>query len=223
MPCFISDIDKKFQSTHPRGVRRLVKCVKAMVIEFQSTHPRGVRHDHILRLHFVKAFQSTHPRGVRPPPLTPLLSHILFQSTHPRGVRLGGLFTSLIKKDYFNPRTREGCDSARNRRCPRHCSISIHAPARGATKTFDSSRVIHKISIHAPARGATDHILRLHFVKAFQSTHPRGVRQHSFFTSYYKPLHFNPRTREGCDVSPLRRPFGFSRISIHAPARGATQ
>ena len=33
-------------------------------------------------------------------------------------------------------------------------NISIHAPAKGATKTVKGKEVKHKISIHAPAKGA---------------------------------------------------------------------
>ena len=120
---------------------------------------------------------------------------------------------------HFNPRTREGCDYS-----PRFVShfgriISIHAPARGATPIsyFNSSTA--SISIHAPARGATSD--RVQRARA--------------------PRDFNPRTREGCDVSCLNiykvfqsthprgvrhQRFGRSNvqdaISIHAPARGAT-
>ena len=55
---------------------------------------------------------------------------------------------------YFNPRSREGSDfSAANMYvCKR---ISIHAPARGATRQRDRARKQQPISIHAPARGAT--------------------------------------------------------------------
>ena len=34
--------------------------------------------------------------------------------------------------------------------------ISIHAPARGATSTYQHTHYSTRISIHAPARGATD-------------------------------------------------------------------
>ena len=34
----------KFQSTHPRGVRRLFAIDWRAIVKFQSTHPRGVRH-----------------------------------------------------------------------------------------------------------------------------------------------------------------------------------
>ena len=54
----------------------------------------------------------------------------------------------------------------------------------------------------------------------FQSTHPRGVRRRSITLSS-KSVSFNPRTREGCDVSATSARF-CSAVSIHAPARGAT-
>jgi len=101
----------RFQSTHPRGVRRglqLYLCqgffisihaptrgaTKYPVLlflfssAFQSTHPRGVRLIVIGFLVFVSVFQSTHPRGVRHDYLSSHQIAVEFQSTHPRGVRL---------------------------------------------------------------------------------------------------------------------------------------
>ena len=34
--------------------------------------------------------------------------------------------------------------------------------------------------------------------------------------------HFNPRTREGCDIEPIKNSHYQARISIHAPVKGAT-
>ena len=55
---------------------------------------------------------------------------------------------------HFNPRSREGSDKA-----PREKwfsdGISIHAPARGATRMSKKIKCCDCISIHAPARGAT--------------------------------------------------------------------
>ena len=123
----------------------------------------------------------------------------IFQSTHPRGMR---------------PGVTKSCGCLR--------SISIHAPARGATYAHNARGRQDVISIHAPARGATRY---LRFV---------GGWLH----------HFNPRTREGCDhctvvidLTPIlfqsthprgvRQKIGKDKykmevISIHAPARGAT-
>ncbi len=99
------------------------------------------------------------------------------------------------------------------------------------------------VSIHAPARGATIYNTQWHDSHLFQSTHPQGVRLGlSVLVSFH--LGFNPRTRKGCDVPDIElavRLFGFNPrtrkgcdlalasivfarkiVSIHAPARGAT-
>ena len=99
---------KKFQSTHPLGVRPydatdflfvLVsihaptrgatkrKNQKMSLPMFQSTHPLGVRLSATAMMLVPTGFQSTHPLGVR------LMIHqkfnkiYTFQSTHPLGVR----------------------------------------------------------------------------------------------------------------------------------------
>ena len=100
-------------------------------------------------------------------------------------------------------------------------AISIHAPAKGATPVTVGKPASLHISIHAPAKGATADPV------------PRPVH----------PGHFNPRSREGSDVSGDKRQIaadyfnprsregsdgGLTRvnerggISIHAPAKGAT-
>ena len=123
---------------------------------------------------------------------------------------------------YFNPRSREGSDhtSSNHLRLKR---ISIHAPAKGATRVGNNrfplppdfnprSREgsddllcrhgeIFVISIHAPAKGATT------------------LDQNQLNQQYY----FNPRSREGSDVFHLPNLPRRSHISIHAPAKGATQ
>jgi len=128
----------------------------------------------------------------------------------------------------FNPRTREGCDlilcsgligfSKFQSTHPRgvrqivaicvrmQISVSIHAPARGATLFINSTITILHVSIHAPARGATIWnfgsefmgLVSIHApargatrpypldiaVPMFQSTHPRGVRR-SFYIWHF--------------------------------------
>ena len=212
----------------------------------------------------------------------------MFQSTHPQGVRR------------IWPRS--PC---------RYCSVSIHAPAGGATDIDLSGLEEEDVSIHAPAGGATHqvaHVIQganvsihapaggatslgstmtllsmsfnprtrmgcdstrvplqtgmLRFnprtrrgcdnVEAamyaiyskFQSTHPQGVRRLKIAYSPPAPSCFNPRTRRGCDQPPhLQRPcqcrfnprtrrgcdsdsakwmFIVLKVSIHAPAGGAT-
>ena len=58
------------------------------------------------------------------------------------------------KASYFNPRTRVGCDGGVNL-MDAAITISIHAPAWGATGPGQAQWHRHIISIHAPAWGAT--------------------------------------------------------------------
>ncbi len=98
--------------------------------------------------------------------------------------------------------------------------ISIHAPARGATTNWRRCRAKETISIHAPARGATDINVPEVLYTVFQSTLPRGERHNPAI----HPRHtadFNPRSREGSDCGVEHQVRG-RLISIHAPARGAT-
>jgi len=122
--------------------------------------------------------------------------------------------------------------------------VSIHAPARGATRYLSIFASLGDVSIHAPARGATAQILHgglnLHV-----SIHApaRGATRHRSPASGLI-LRFNPRAREGRDVTrdedfsgseefQSTRPRGARQrdraepapvpaVSIHAPARGAT-
>ena len=111
LPMITGIFQKEFQSTLPRGERRIVGNLQRQPERFQSTLPRGER-PMLKRERRAKwKFQSTLPRGERrwPPP----------------------------------------------RRWPQH-NISIHAPARGATKSLGG--------VPNPA-------------SRFQSTLPRGERR----------------------------------------------
>ena len=81
-----------------------------------------------------------------------------FQFTHPQGVRRYILSNMTLKKFI----------------------ISIHAPTRGATVKYYGDFDYVFISIHAPTRGATADEWHLGGIKAFQFTHPQGVRQQKY-------------------------------------------
>ena len=83
-----------------------------------------------------------------------LLTVPVFQSTLPRGERHLPQ-TRCPENVYFNPRSREGSDEDVTTKVD-SLEISIHAPARGATSTYQHTHYSTRISIHAPARGATD-------------------------------------------------------------------
>ena len=101
-------------------------------------------------------------------------------------------------------------------------------------------------SFNPRTRVGCDMILRsaITFRPTFQSTHPRGVRPaigvpflphlksfnprtrvgcDSLVYSDASPLgRFNPRTRVGCDISQVLDCSQIRKVSIHAPAWGAT-
>ena len=100
----------------------------------------------------------------------------------------------------FNPRTREGCD--------KRCTIALPIYFYFNPRTREGC-------------DCTVTIIYYQFRK-FQSTHPRRVRLFCRELSAATG-NFNPRTREGCDGCTS---VGCNRsflISIHAPAKGATQ
>ena len=169
-----------FQSTLPRRERREAADILYSSYQFQSTLPRRERPVSCSSTVLTCRFQSTLPRRERPPGVARGYMYGLFQSTLPRRERLPG--TPLLKLLYirFNPRSREGSDLHLLRNTFRNFHVSIHAPAKGATKyarygvdfqVFQSTlprrerrcatmQLSNKqnVSIHAPAKGATQAI-----------------------------------------------------------------
>src|SRR5690554_83402 len=120
-----------FQSTRPRGARRL--CCKRLYpstfvsihapawgatpnekssrwdTEFQSTRPRGARHERDGAMYITREFQSTRPRGARRLSAAKNGLWIWFQSTRPRGARRD-LAAIEQRLSGFNPRARVGRD-----------------------------------------------------------------------------------------------------------------
>ena len=77
------------------------------------------------------------------------------------------------------------------------------------------------VSIHAPARGATRGTSGVVIFLGFQSTRPRGARLFQVEYSFRHLAGFNPRAREGRDENNIVANIAVA-VSIHAPARGAT-
>ncbi len=99
----------------------------------------------------------------------------------------------------FNPRSREGSDSFQLF-VKVMFSISIHAPAKGATWTSGRFYTESAISIHAPAKGATWTSYAVCAMMGFQSTLPRRERRSTVRPSD-QDNDFNPRSREGSDAA----------------------
>mgnify|MGYP007124307699 CR=1 FL=1 len=104
-------------------------------------------------------------------------------------------------------------------------------------------KLILSVSIHAPARGATTERQSHHIILMFQSTHPHGVRPSprtlALLISGFQSTHPHgvrltfPRINADNTVFQSTHPHGVRRfplsnhtvlyqVSIHAPARGAT-
>ena len=142
----------EFQSTRPRGAR--LEPLKEYNNKKVSIHApaRGATNDGS-GMKDTPRFQSTRPRGARPT-ASPRSWHLYgFQSTRPRGARRRAAQAGAGGAG-FNPRARAGRDvwTAPSRRS---ATVSIHAPARGATRGLELYHTAQKVSIHAPARGAT--------------------------------------------------------------------
>ena len=121
-----------------------------------------------------------------------------FQSTPPRGGRRFVRCGICERLWSFNPRPRAGGDYLREL-LQEAREVSIHAPARGATK-----------DLHDTVKAAL-----------FQSTPPRGGRHRGIRTWGSEGLFQSTPPRGG---RPARVHHGSGRccVSIHAPARGAT-
>ena len=165
-----------FQFTRPRGARPAVQPAALAPYAFQFTRPRGARRvggNRGRRIDAVsihapargatiagqrekswgKKFQFTRPRGARPGAFPIRIRREEFQFTRPRGARRAHV-PLLLRRKSFNSRAREGRDQTEGNAYTTQ-GVSIHAPARGATRWPTQSRIARRVSIHAPARGAT--------------------------------------------------------------------
>jgi len=122
----------------------------------------------------------------------------MFQSTRPRGARLPA-------QNFANVLT----------------TVSIHAPARGATRARAGCFGDARFQSTRP-RGARRAWLSLPHVKACFNPRARAGRDQPCMLLARQIIGFNPRARAGRDAAYKAIEQGCD-VSIHAPARGATQ
>ena len=144
-------------------------------------------------------FQSTLPRGERHAVRNKNVRFVVFQSTLPRGERLSSC----------------GCSGLLS-------CISIHAPARGATKAGVTG-VIVRADFNPRSREGSDAAQEAVKIAndAFQSTLPRGERPDVAVPYNHIKISIHAPARGATFNDQTFRPF--MSISIHAPARGATE
>ena len=149
---------KKFQSTHPSGVRRV--CVPASTHCAGDFNPRTpVGCDHVQRAVGEQLAISIHaPQWGATRRLSGHHLLLLFQSTHPSGVRRPGHHLGGEAYRNFNPRTPVGCDDAVTPIIAGVAVISIHAPQWGATARMGIA--FH--NMEAPSVLKTDFIAKIH-------------------------------------------------------------
>ena len=170
---------------------------------FQSTRPRGARLNAASGLSINRVFQSTRPRGARHAALSRLKRVRLFQSTRPRGAR-PMLTASSMPDSGFNPRAREGRDARSCYRRINGVTVSIHAPARGATAADQPQPAPRPtVSIHAPARGATADQPQPAPRPTVSIHAPARGATSTRHPVYPLTVSFNPRAREGRDTGKL--------------------
>jgi len=125
IPLKADAIAVKFQSTRPRGARPVLLCYKLFLQVSIHAPARGATYTDMLRPHRF----CFNPRARAGRDLIPAATSakLPFQSTRPRGARqIGGLEQKTL-------------------------TVSIHAPARGATVRVISTRVHHGFNPRARA------------------------------------------------------------------------
>ena len=123
-----------FQSTHPRGVRRLYVEERGPGTYFNPRTHVGC--DQVGWGNWHPTRISIHAPTWGATELARLTSIVTkFQSTHPRGVRLK-VSAKVFPVCDFNPRTHVGCDVEDGGYIGQNSYISIHAPTWGATLTI---------------------------------------------------------------------------------------
>ena len=133
---YLSDLERDGWNFNPRsreGSDLRAEREMSMLILFQSTLPRRERPSLSLRFPTATRFQSTLPRRERRPLLAETDACEQFQSTLPRRERHGN-------HDFWRQNNRFQSTLPRRERQPRAIlgdidfEISIHAPAKGATR-----------------------------------------------------------------------------------------
>ena len=149
----LSELIRKFQSTHPsRGATQsIVETI--CTLTFQSTHPSRGATIPFGEDVYVEVFQSTHPsRGAT---ATETTVHVVgkFQSTHPsRGATVFcRLFVLRLRVSIHAPLA--GCDLQESVTSVDCLYVSIHAPLAGCDIIRPTAGRDDHVSIHAPLAG----------------------------------------------------------------------
>ena len=182
-----------------RGATAVVGFEDFEQAEFQFTHPRGVRHRHHPRDAPLLIVSIHAPARGATDQLDDILREVVVSIHAP--ARGATLCATDGRRDVsgFNSRTREGCDSFCMREPPARTRFQFTHP-RGVRQILTDMALTNKQFQFTHPRGVRlSNSSSSPRILAFQFTHPRGVRLH---TGAYE--------------------YNDGKVSIHAPARGAT-
>ena len=207
-----------------KGATATASDLASMLDKFRSALPRRERpcRSEAAQL-FQNRFRSALPRRERPAPSQPLPPGPALVSIRApaKGATRPSRYAFLISSSFdprsregsdraehidqfrncrFDPRSREGSDRSELARRGRMLTVSIRAPAKGATPAAGTSMTgRHRVSIRAPAKGAT--CARPWGPQGwlmFRSALPRRERPILRFSARSHRC-FDPRSREGSD------------------------
>ena len=121
----------------------------------------------------------------------------------------------------FNPRTRMGCDG--NNFANNSSNLGFQSTHPHGVRPHRQRQCMRRnVSIHAPAWGATVYWICVKLLLRSFNPRTRMGCDTMCRQTLHKVVGFNPRTRMGCDLPGLgTKPL--SKVSIHAPAWGATE
>ncbi len=167
-----------FQSTRPRGARQLRRVsIRAWLSVSIHAPAWGATAEHQKRAYDKVCFNPRARVGRDQIDEGLRARRVGFQSTRPRGARLKERAEELARRAFQSTRPR-GARPRKVRLIDGLNSVSIHAPAWGATVVYSVEVHVVGVSIHAPAWGATTCTYpSLLSPSTFQSTRPRGARQ----------------------------------------------
>ena len=144
-------------------------------------------------------FQSTLPRRERPPTVRNGRAHAEFQSTLPRRERPAARCRSSCRVSNFNPRSREGSDAGTPRCWRSSSAFQSTLPRRERPCAGVTDGNFRTISIHAPAKGATRAFAPSSVSCDNFNPRSREGSDHHGSDRVWRNQDFNPRSREGSD------------------------
>ena len=196
--CFVPVL-KKFQSTRPRGARRVPGSKSKSIGSFNPRAHAGRDRSPACILYTPFVFQSTRPRGARQRsrPRNPTGSK--FQSTRPRGARPKVTNITSNESLCFNPRAHAGRDQA-------------FAVVHMVRDMFQSTR---------PRGARQKEVIKMDELKSFNPRAHAG-RDAGMKMRAKPSMSFNPRAHAGRDLIFFKAFRKKIKVSIHAPTRGAT-